>query len=78
MVLHQLRSLHFLPRHLGDRISALNRLIYWGWPVVGIKQESSSFLVANAFENGADTLNKCGAVQSKNCRLTLAAAVKEA
>jgi D-cysteine desulfhydrase len=35
------------------------------------------FLVADALEQGADTLITCGAVQSNHCRLTLAAAVKE-
>jgi D-cysteine desulfhydrase len=35
------------------------------------------FLVAEALQQGADTLITCGAVQSNHCRLTLAAAVKE-
>ncbi|ASK63786.1 D-cysteine desulfhydrase [Virgibacillus phasianinus] len=43
----------------------------------GNKTRKLEFLVANALEQGADTLITCGAVQSNHCRLTLAAAVKE-
>lgn len=33
--------------------------------------------MADAIEQGADTILTCGAVQSNHCRLTLSAAVKE-
>ena len=43
----------------------------------GNKTRKLEFLVADALEQGADTLITCGAVQSNHCRLTLAAAVKD-
>lgn len=43
----------------------------------GNKTRKLEFLVADALDQGADTLITCGAVQSNHCRLTLAAAVKE-
>ena len=43
----------------------------------GNKTRKLEFLVADAMQQGADTLITCGAVQSNHCRLTLAAAVKE-
>ncbi len=43
----------------------------------GNKTRKLEFLVAEAMEQGADTLITCGAVQSNHCRLTLAAAAKE-
>ena len=43
----------------------------------GNKTRKLEFLVADALAQGADTLITCGAVQSNQCRLTLAAAVKE-
>jgi len=43
----------------------------------GNKTRKLEFLVAEALNQGADTLITCGAVQSNHCRLTLAAAVKE-
>ncbi|KAB2338422.1 D-cysteine desulfhydrase [Cytobacillus depressus] len=43
----------------------------------GNKTRKLEFLVADALEQGADTLITCGAVQSNHCRLTLSAAVKE-
>ena len=43
----------------------------------GNKIRKLDFLVADALDQGADTLITCGAVQSNHCRLTLAAAVKE-
>ena len=43
----------------------------------GNKTRKLEFLVAEALDQGADTLITCGAVQSNHCRLTLAAAVKE-
>jgi len=43
----------------------------------GNKTRKLEFLVADALDQGADTLITCGSVQSNHCRLTLAAAVKE-
>ncbi len=43
----------------------------------GNKTRKLDFCIADAIENGADTLITCGAVQSNHCRLTLAWAVKE-
>lgn len=43
----------------------------------GNKTRKLEFLVADALEQGCDTLITCGAVQSNHCRLTLAAAVVE-
>ncbi len=43
----------------------------------GNKTRKLEFLVADALQQGADTLITCGAVQSNHCRLTLAAAVKD-
>lgn len=44
----------------------------------GNKTRKLEFLMADALEQGADTILTCGAVQSNHCRLTLAAAVKAA
>lgn len=43
----------------------------------GNKTRKLEYLMADAIENGADTIITCGATQSNHCRLTLAAAVKE-
>ena len=43
----------------------------------GNKTRKLDFCVADALENGADTIITCGAVQSNHCRLTLSWAVKE-
>jgi len=43
----------------------------------GNKTRKLEFLMADALEQGADTIITCGAVQSNHCRLTLAASVKE-
>ncbi len=43
----------------------------------GNKTRKLDFCIAEAIENGADTIVTCGAVQSNHCRLTLAWAVKE-
>ena len=43
----------------------------------GNKTRKLEFLLADALQQGADTLITCGAPQSNHCRLTLAAAVKE-
>lgn len=43
----------------------------------GNKTRKLEFLVADALQQGADTLVTCGAPQSNHCRITLAAARKE-
>jgi D-cysteine desulfhydrase len=43
----------------------------------GNKTRKLEFLMADALENGADTVITCGAVQSNHCRLTAAACAKE-
>ena len=43
----------------------------------GNKTRKLDFCIADAIENGADTIITCGAVQSNHCRLTLSWAVKE-
>ena len=43
----------------------------------GNKTRKLDFSMADAINQGADTIITCGAVQSNHCRLTLAAAVKE-
>ena len=43
----------------------------------GNKTRKLDFCIADALDNGADTVITCGAVQSNHCRLTLSWAVKE-
>jgi D-cysteine desulfhydrase len=43
----------------------------------GNKTRKLEFCMADALENGADTIVTCGAIQSNHCRLTLSWAVKE-
>lgn len=43
----------------------------------GNKTRKLDFCIADAIENGADTIITCGAVQSNHCRLTLSWSVKE-
>lgn len=43
----------------------------------GNKTRKLEYLMADALNQGADTIVTCGALQSNHCRLTLAAAVKE-
>lgn len=43
----------------------------------GNKTRKLEFLVAEAIEQGCDTLITCGGIQSNHCRLTLAVAIKE-
>lgn len=72
--------LEFLPRltkELGGPNIWLKRDDMLGLAGGGNKTRKLEFLVADAFEKGADTLITCGAVQSNHCRLTLAAACKE-
>jgi len=48
-----------------------------GLTLGGNKTRKLEYLVADALEQGADTLITCGAIQSNHCRLTLSAAIKE-
>jgi len=43
----------------------------------GNKTRKLEYIMADAIEQGADTIITCGATQSNHCRLTLAASVKE-
>lgn len=43
----------------------------------GNKTRKLEFVMADAIEQGADTIITCGAVQSNHCRLTLSACIKE-
>ena len=72
--------LEFLPRltrAVGGPNIYIKRDDLLGLAAGGNKTRKLEFIVADALENGADTLITCGAVQSNHCRLTLAAAVKE-
>lgn len=72
--------LEFLPnftRALGGPNVYVKRDDLLGLTGGGNKTRKLEFLVADALNQGADTLITCGAVQSNHCRLTLAAAVKE-
>jgi len=63
--------------HLGGPVLWVKRDDQLGLAAGGNKTRKLEFLVADALEQGADTLITTGAVQSNHCRLTLAAAVKE-
>jgi D-cysteine desulfhydrase len=72
--------IEFLPRFtqaVGGPNIYLKRDDLLGLAAGGNKTRKLEFLVAEALDQGADTLITCGAVQSNHCRLTLAAAVKE-
>ncbi len=72
--------IEFLPHlsaHLGGPELYIKRDDLLGLTGGGNKTRKLEFLVADALEQGADTLVTVGAVQSNHCRLTLAAAVKE-
>lgn len=72
--------LHPLPRlsaHLGGPELWLKRDDALGLAGGGNKTRKLEFLVADALEQGADTLVTTGAPQSNHCRLTLAAAAHE-
>ncbi|WP_028575259.1 D-cysteine desulfhydrase [Desulfonatronovibrio hydrogenovorans] len=72
--------IEFLPRFtsaVGGPDIYIKRDDLLGLTAGGNKTRKLEFLVADALEQGADTLITCGAVQSNHCRLTLAAAVKE-
>ncbi len=72
-----IEKLPFFTEALGGPSIYIKRDDLLGLAGGGNKARKLEFLVADAFENGADTLITCGAVQSNHCRLTLAAAVKE-
>ena len=72
--------LEFLPRltkELGGPNLWIKRDDLLGLAAGGNKTRKLEFLVADALQQGADTLITCGAVQSNHARLTLAAACKE-
>lgn len=66
-----------LSQHLGGPRLFVKRDDLLGLSAGGNKTRKLEFLVADALEQGADTLITVGAPQSNHCRLTLAAAVKE-
>ncbi len=67
-----------LSKHLGGPNLYIKRDdLMKGLTEGGNKIRKLEFVVADALQQGADTLITCGAVQSNHCRLTLAAAVKE-
>ena len=72
--------IEFLPnltKHLGGPNIYIKRDDLLGLASGGNKTRKLEFLMADALNQGADTILTCGAVQSNHCRLTLAAAVKE-
>ena len=72
-----IEKLEHLSQHLGGANIYVKRDDLLGLTGGGNKTRKLEFLVADALEQGADTLITVGAVQSNHCRLTLAAAVKE-
>jgi D-cysteine desulfhydrase len=72
-----IEKLNRLSAELGGPTIYMKRDDLLGLAGGGNKTRKLEFLVAEALEQGADTLITCGAVQSNHCRLTLAAAVKE-
>ena len=72
-----IESLDRLSRLLDGPRIYMKRDDLLGGAAGGNKTRKLEFVVAEAIEQGADTLITCGAVQSNHCRLTLAAAVKE-
>ena len=69
--------LSHLSEHLGGPAIYVKRDDLLGLAAGGNKTRKLEFLIADALEQGADTIITTGAVQSNHCRLTLAAAVKE-
>lgn len=73
--------IEYLPRFskaLGNKVNVyIKRDDMLGLTMGGNKTRKLEFLMADALNQGADTIITCGAVQSNHCRLTLAAAVKE-
>ena len=72
-----IEKLERLSTELGGPTIYIKRDDLLGLAAGGNKTRKLEFLVADALEQGADTLVTCGAVQSNHCRLTLSAAVKE-
>ena len=72
-----IEKLSRLSKELGGPTIYMKRDDLLGLAGGGNKTRKLEFLVAEALDQGADTLITCGAVQSNHCRLTLAAAVKE-
>ena len=72
-----IEKLSRLSEELGGPTIYMKRDDLLGLAGGGNKTRKLEFLVAEALDQGADTLITCGAVQSNHCRLTLAAAVKE-
>jgi D-cysteine desulfhydrase len=72
-----IHSLDRLSQVLGGANLYIKRDDLLGLTAGGNKTRKLEFLVADALQQGADTLITCGAVQSNHCRLTLAAAVTE-
>ncbi len=72
--------IEFLPnftKALGGPNIYIKRDDLLGLTMGGNKTRKLEFLMAEALNEGANTILTCGAVQSNHCRLTLAAAVKE-
>lgn len=72
-----IEKLDHLSRELGGPTIYMKRDDLLGLTGGGNKTRKLEFLIADAMAQGADTIVTCGALQSNNCRLTLAAAVKE-
>ena len=72
-----LEFLSRLTEHLGGPQIYIKRDDLLGLASGGNKTRKLEFLIADALNQGADTIITTGAVQSNHCRLTLAAAVKE-
>lgn len=72
-----IERLDHLSSYLGGANLYVKRDDLLGLAGGGNKTRKLEFLVADALDQGADTLITNGAVQSNHCRLTLAAAVKE-
>ncbi|ASJ55486.1 D-cysteine desulfhydrase [Brevibacillus formosus] len=72
-----IERLERLSKELGGPSISIKRDDMLGLTAGGNKTRKLEYLVAEAIEQGADTLITCGAVQSNHCRLTLAAAVRE-
>ncbi|HEY2177888.1 MAG TPA: D-cysteine desulfhydrase [Caulobacteraceae bacterium] len=72
-----IEPLKALSRALGGPEIWIKRDDLLGLAAGGNKTRKLEFLVADALENGCDTLITTGAVQSNHCRLTLAAAARE-
>jgi D-cysteine desulfhydrase len=72
-----IEPLQKLTKRLGGPNLFVKRDDLLGLAAGGNKTRKLEFLVADAIEQGADTLITGGAIQSNHCRLTLAAAVVE-